>query len=227
MSVFGLLLAALLGSGPVASGGSVTISTVDADQWVGVDVDVEAWNQPTMSVDQEAVKGDASKVSADISRDGSETKITAVYRGEEKTSFFGLVHHGPNIRVHWVVHVPAGVTLSVRCANDPIVVNGVTGVLNAHTSNGNIDVAGAGSRVTAATSNGNVRAHVAALGAVPSIVLRSSNGDVTLSVPHGFNAPVKAGTSNGTVTNPLKNATGSGLVTMRSSNGDIVVTVSN
>ena len=225
--VFGLLLAAVLGSGPVAGGGSVAITTADANQWVGVSVDVQAWDQPTVRVEQEPRRGDASLVGAVISHDGEVTTITAQYRGDRKTSFFGLIHNRPGVSVRWIVHVPATAALKVTTANGSMSVSGVTAALDLHSSNGNIIVTGAGSTLTARSSNGNVEATVATLNGAPRVEMRSSNGNIALTVPSGFRAKVSAGTSNGKVRNSLPAGDGSGTASLHTSNGDITVTVSN
>lgn len=227
--MLGLLMAALLGSGAVTPGAPVTITTTDANQWVGVDMKIEAWDKPSVSVEQEAIKGDASLVGAIIEsqRSRSGMVITAQYRGTKTSSLFGFVRKSTNISVRWIVHVPVNSALSVDAANDSIAIAGVTAPIDAHTSNGDLEIEGAGSTVDARSANGNVHVDVAKLTGTPQIQLHSSNGDVILRVPRTFNARVTAHTSNGDVKNPFASATGSGSATLRTSNGDAIVTVSN
>lgn len=228
--MLGLLMAALLGSGAVSPGQPVTITTTDANQWVGVDIRVEAWDKPSVSVEQEPLKGDASLVGATIAlerdRNGAQV-VTAQYRGEKTTRLFGLIHDSANITVRWIVHVPMTSALRVESANDSIAVAGVVAPIHAHTSNGDVKIEGAGVSVDAGTSNGNVHVDVAKLSGAPQIEMHSSNGDVILRVPYGFSAHVTAHTSNGDVKNPFASATGAGSVTLGTSNGNAIVTVTH
>jgi hypothetical protein len=226
MMVFGLILAALIGSGPVAAHGSVTITTADANQWAGVDIHVVAWDQPTVRVEQEPIHGDATQVGAVITRSSGVTTITADYRGPRTSSLFGLLKKGSGVSVRWVVHVPATAVLSIDSANGAIAVEGVTAALSARTSNGGIKVSGAGPIVTARSSNGEVDVMIATLaGGTPKIEMRSSNGGLTLHVPKSFGTRVEAHTSNGAIDNPMKSASGAGSAVLRTSNGNIDVVV--
>lgn len=224
--VFGLILAAIVGTSPVAAHGSVAITTRDANQWAGVSIRVSAWDQSRVQVEQEVVRGDASQVGAIVTHEGDTTRITADYRGPRTSTFFGLMKRGSGVSVRWIVHVPANAPLVVESANGEILVDGVIAPVDAHTSNGAITIANAGPRVAANTSNGGVEVRLAATGVgSPHIEMHSSNGGLKLFVPRGFGAHVEAHTSNGTISNPFKSATGLGTVVLRTSNGNIDVVV--
>jgi hypothetical protein len=226
MMVFGLLLAAVVGSSPVSAHGSVAVTTSEANQWAGIDIHVSAWNQPTVQVEQEAIHGDATQVAAVITHANGVTTITADYRGPRTSSLFGLLKKGSGVSVRWIVHVPANMALSVVAANGEISVDGVTAALDARTSNGEVKIVGAGPIVTGRTSNGEVNVTIATLaGGAPNIDMRSSNGGLTLNVPKAFSTRVAARTSNGSIDNPFKGASGPGTAIMHTSNGDIDVVV--
>lgn len=225
MMVFGVILAAIVGTSPVAAHGSVAITTRDANQWAGVSISVSAWDQPRVEVEQEVVHGDASQFGAIVTHEGGTTRITADYRGPRTSTFFGLMKWGSGARVRWIVHVPANAPLVVESSNGEIQVDGVTAPIDAHTSNGAITIANAGPRVTAHSSNGEVEVRLGATAGVPQIDMHSSNGGLKLFVPRGFGARIDAHTSNGNISNPFTSATGAGSVVLRTSNGNIDVVV--
>lgn len=224
--MFGLILAAAIAGTPAGADSSITITATQANQWIASTIDVEAWNRPEISVEQEVQGGNPGDVHADITHNGSSITVTAVYTGTKKSYFFGLVHLGSSESFHWIVHVPATRPLKVEVANGRIAVTGVTAPLVATTSNGRIRVDGAGPNVEARTANGEIDASIATLaGGAPRVMLRTSNGRITLHVPHGFTTRVDASTSNGHVDNPLGSGGGPGSASARTSNGSIEITV--
>ncbi len=226
MSMFGLILAAAIAGAPAGADSSITITTTEANQWIGSTVDVEAWNRPEISVEQDVSRGKPGDVRADVTRNGRSITVTAVYTGEKKSYFFGLVHSGSGESFHWTVHVPANRPLMVDVTNGRISVSGVIAALVATTSNGRIKIDGAGPIVNARTANGEIDATIATLaGGPPRVTLRTSNGRIALHVPRGFTTHVDAGTSNGHVENPLSGGAGPGSASARTSNGSIEITV--
>lgn len=226
MSIVGLIFAAAIAGAPAGADSSVTITTTQANQWVGSTVDVEAWDRPEVSVDQEVRGGKPGDVRADIARNGKSITVTAVYAGEKKTYFFGLFHSGSGESFHWIVHVPATRPLMVDSSNGRIAVTGVTAPVVATTSNGIIRIDGAGPSVEARSANGEIDASIATLaGGPPRVTLRTSNGRITLRVPRSFTTRVDASTSNGRIENPLSGGGGPGSASARTSNGSIEITV--
>lgn len=226
MSIIGVIFAAAVAGAPVNAASNIAITTSEANKWVGSTVDVEAWDKPEISIDQEVSGGNANDVHADISRNGKSLTVTAVYTGSKTTYFFGLIRASSNESFHWTVHVPATRSLNVYVANGRISISNVTAPVAASTSNGTIKIDGAGPAVDAHTSNGSIDATIATLaGGPPQVVLRTSNGRIALHLPRGFTTRVDAHTSNGRIDNPLSGGGGPGSASARTSNGSIEITV--
>jgi Putative adhesin len=100
------------------------------------------------------------------------------------------------VRVSFIVTIPAGV------------------LVNAGTGNGDVTINGAGSEVVAATGNGRVLVS----GTTGRVTASTGNGRVTVE---GARGPVKASTGNGAVSV----TTSDGPVTASSGNGDIDVSM--
>jgi hypothetical protein len=225
MSIVGLIFAAAIGGAPVSADSKIVITTTEANRWIGSNVQVEAWNRPEISIDQEVSGGDTNDVRASMSRNGKTITVTAEYTGTKKSYFFGFIHWGSGQSFHWTVHVPASRPVEVDVANGRIAVNGVTAPVVAVTSNGTIRIAGAGPIVDARTSNGSIEATIATLdGGPPNVSLRTSNGRIGLHVPQRFTTHVDASTSNGHIDNPLSGGSGPGSASARTSNGSIEIT---
>ncbi|MBV8639209.1 MAG: DUF4097 family beta strand repeat protein [Candidatus Eremiobacteraeota bacterium] len=226
MSIIGLIFAAAIAGAPAGADSTITITTTQANQWAGSTVDVEAWDRPEISVEQEVNNGNPGDVSAEVSRNGKSLTVTAVYTGAKKTYFFGLVKGSWNESFHWTVHVPATRPLTVDVSNGRVSITNVTAPLVATTSNGRIRIDGAGPILEARTANGEIDAAIGTLaGGPPSVKLRSSNGRIALHVPSAFRTRVDASTSNGHIDNPLSDGGGPGSASARTSNGSIEITV--
>ena len=225
MSIFAVILAASLANVSVPPGGSITVDTKSANEWIGSHVTVQVWDRADVSVDQTVQGIAASDVHPVVTRDGNTVTITADYTGERKSAFFGLIHeHDDDKSFTWVVHVPSKRALNVRESNGGIDVHGVTAALDLSTANGRIAVDGAGPSVAAKTANGTIDVKMQTLaGGPPNVDLHTSNGWIHLRVPRGFSTRVAAHTSNGDVTNPFSDANGPGSATVRTSNGGIEV----
>ena len=226
MSIFAFILAAAVANAPVPPGSTVAIDTTEANTWIGSTIEVQAWNRPDVSVDQEVTGGNEDEVHAAVTRNGTAVTVTAQYTGERKSYFFGLLHSNSSKSFRWIVHVPAGRAVRVRETNGRIDVRGVTAALDLDTTNGRIAIAGAGPAISAHTDNGSIDATMTSLaGGAPKIALSSTNGGVRLHVPRGFTTRVEAHTANGDVKNPLHDGTGPGTVSVDTTNGEIEITV--
>jgi DUF4097 and DUF4098 domain-containing protein YvlB len=109
-------------------------------------------------------------------------------------------------------------------------------VIEAHTTNGNVDIRGAAGVSRATTTNGNVSVSVSAVAG--DLSASTTNGSVTLAIPKSANAELDLSTTNGsiradnlTVTisevskRRLKGRLGSGgpLLSARTTNGSIII----
>ncbi len=110
---------------------------------------------------------------------------------------------------------------TLRTTNGGVEVDKASGSITVRTSNGRVRVSGLRGRVDAETTNGSITAEIAEPAAGAPLVLRSSNGSVTVkldrwtgnplrvsttnasitvALPEGVNADLRAATSNGRVT---------------------------
>ncbi len=219
MSIFAVVLAAAtLTSAPVPGSG-VLVTTVKANNWVGVHVSVVGWAKNEVDVEAQTPN---PNVRARIDRTGNVTRVTAVYTGPHNTAFFGLFHWGDHKGVKWIVHVPATKTVTVRSVNAGVSVDGVRGAVDVGTDNGGVSVDHAGPDVRVRTDNGGVSVNVASLEGKPvAIDVHTDNGGVNVRVPKGTRARVETATSNGAVSNALGNGSGPGTITVKTSNGGI------
>lgn len=140
------------------------------------------------------------------------------------------------------VELPVGATVVAHSSNGPVTAdglagnvqltsnngrvtaNGPAGTIALHSSNGQVRVTGATSaRVSATSNNGSV--HVGFARPPQAVVAHSSNGSVTVGLPHSdISYRVEAHSSNGSVSTPVRtDPTGSRTITAVSSNGRVTV----
>jgi DUF4097 and DUF4098 domain-containing protein YvlB len=130
----------------------------------------------------------------------------------------------------------AGVTVSN--SNGAVVLTGTGGDAQVSTSNGDVTVQVHSGGVTINTSNGQIDCDLAALPAVKSAVLNTTNGKVILRLPPDVSCRITATTSNGTVVISgfyvqyeeqsqtrvrAKIGSGAASVTVTTTNGDITI----
>ncbi|WP_225848995.1 DUF4097 family beta strand repeat-containing protein [Streptomyces sp. HPF1205] len=143
------------------------------------------------------VKVDAS---ADISTTSVHRKVN--YRGDKPrgTSFsvedgvLTLSGCGKDCGVDYVVKVPAGLAVTGGTSNGSLTLSDV-GVVDVHTSNGEITVSGATGTVRLRTTNGSVHVDDAEGGDIDA---QTSNGEVTIRTATPQN--IKARTTSGSLT---------------------------
>jgi hypothetical protein len=103
-----------------------------------------------------------------------------------------------DVKVEFHVNVPAGVNLVANTVNGDVHARGLTGNLRVHTVNGECEIETAGSG-EASTVNGSVFATIGHADASDTLVFKSVNGSVTLSLPAGLDADVEGSTVNGAI----------------------------
>src|SRR5215469_7010048 len=117
MIIPALLLAAAVGSAPAPAGTTVSVDVTEANKWIGSRIEVQAWDRPEVTIEQEVINANASDVHPAISHTGSSVTIVAEYTGTRSEQFFGLIRHGSNGYFRWVIHVPSKSALRVRESN--------------------------------------------------------------------------------------------------------------
>jgi hypothetical protein len=120
-----------------------------------------------------------------------------------------------DVDVAFTVEVPASVAFLAKTTNGSIEAQGLTGVVEARSTNGNVRVAG-GERVIARTTNGSIairsageadarttngqiEARLGSLAGSGPLDFSTTNGSIVLDVPAGSNFEVDAQTSNGSI----------------------------
>jgi len=103
-----------------------------------------------------------------------------------------------DVSVHFTLRVPDGVHVSVNTVNGGIVVERVSGTVDAITVNGNIDARSTDGPVSARTVNGSINAAMGSLGS-DDLRYDTVNGTITLELPSGSNADLDISTVNGSV----------------------------
>jgi hypothetical protein len=109
--------------------------------------------------------------------------------------------------------------LYAETSNGPVEVLDSDGSVEAHSSNGHIRVEGLKGALDASTSNSSIRARIDRAG--DSVRLRSSNGQIDLTLPTGVQCPVSAHTSNSGITLRLPGEVNARLAAS-TSNGSIM-----
>jgi DUF4097 and DUF4098 domain-containing protein YvlB len=122
--------------------------------------------------------------------------------------------------------------------NGTVEIRGVRGPVDVETTNGSIRLAGIEGSARAETTNGTIEATVRKVDAAGRIVLSTTNGSVTASLPADLKADVDAETTNGRVrvAYPVQRRAGSTAralhatiggggvdLTLRTTNGNIVI----
>jgi len=110
-------------------------------------------------------------------------------------------------------------SLYAETSNGPVEVTDNDGPVEAHSSNGHIRIEGLRGTLEATTSNSSIRARIERPG--ESVRLRSSNGQIDLTMPDGVQCPVTAHTSNSGITLRLPGEVNARL-TAQTSNGSIM-----
>jgi len=103
--------------------------------------------------------------------------------------------------VDYAIQVPQNARLkTISSVNGRIVIDGVSGDIEASTVNGEMQVQGAGGDLKLSTVNGRIEAELASLGGSQSVSLNTVNGHIEATLPANADAEVSASTVNGGMT---------------------------
>jgi hypothetical protein len=103
-----------------------------------------------------------------------------------------------DVKVDFVVEVPAGVILNARTVNGGIEAEGLTGDVHAHTVNGSISVATDG-YAEAQTVNGSIDVAMSGRSFRNDLEFQTVNGGISVTFTGDVNADVSAETVNGSI----------------------------
>jgi len=156
-------------------------------------ISVEAWDRDEMQV--------RAKVHAWAE---SEARAWEIASGIEVTTGGKTSAAGPKRKqkegwsVSYRIMVPRNTDLDLASTNGGITIDGIKGDLRFRTTNGGIHLENVSGDVEGQTTNGGV--HIALSGDTwdgKGMVVQTTNGGVTLSVPSGYSAHLETATTNG------------------------------
>jgi hypothetical protein len=156
---------------------------------------------------REGRRGYAEDIDFDVIEHGDGVTICAVYptprRADEpnecRPGGRGRMNTRDNdVRVHFTVRVPEGVDFTGRTVNGEVLVESLTGNVEAFTVNGDVEVATTGF-AQAGTVNGSIRASLGRSDWSGPLEFETVNGSITVELPRGTGAEVTAKTINGNI----------------------------
>lgn len=186
--------------GRMAPGQSLEIRGVNGD------VRAEAGSgEAVVSAVKKARRSDPDDVRIEVVEHADGVTICAVYPGDGRRNTGcapGRSGH-PNVRnndvrVHFTVKVPAGVTLIGTTVNGEVEAAYLASDVEARTVNGGIRIATAG-HVEARTVNGSIVASMGRGDWLEGLELTTVNGSITLNLPWNVSTEVRASTVNGDI----------------------------
>jgi hypothetical protein len=226
-------------SGTVAPGSSIEIrglnGGITATRGSGPDVEVVAVKS--------ARRSDPSEVEIQVIPHAGGVTLCTLYPtpagrnqpNECGPNFSRMSTNNNDVSVEYTVRVPDGVLLFARTTNGGIEVEGVSGDVDASTTNGPIRIT-TGGMARARTTNGAIDISIGTLRGTDDLDFRTTNGSITLRVPSNLNANVRAATTNGGISSDfpitvqgsfgprrLEGVIGSGgrNIALQTTNGDV------
>jgi len=152
-------------------------------------------------------RGDANEVFVEVVEYPEGVTICAVYAKEAKPGrchrggvdsedHHGWSWHGEHSKLTFNVQVPRGVVLKALTTNGGIHGRDLNSVVNAATTNGNVDVS-TSEWASARTTNGSVTVNMGSAKWSGEVALMTTNGSVHASLPGSAEFAVRAATTNG------------------------------
>ena len=153
-------------------------------------------------------KGNPADVRIETSRYGSGDQsalVCAIWNAQTTCDERGY-HNQPrrwndnnDVRVDFIVKLPAGVRAELISVNGTIRVVGASAEIIAETVNGGIDASTAVGPIRAETVNGDITVRMDALRGNEALSFETVNGDVTAILPASFEGDVELETVNGSL----------------------------
>lgn len=187
--------------GAVARGDAVTIRGVNGE----ITARAASGNQVVVRATKTGRRDDPSSVDIQVVEDADGVLVCAVYPARDRDrpnrcargNAYRMNNERNDVRVDFVVEVPAGVELDAVTVNGEVRASGLSGRVKAVTVNGSIDIETAGV-ISATTVNGSIEAR---MGTAPTdrIEFTTVNGGIRLVLPRNANADVEIETVNGQI----------------------------
>ena len=156
-------------------------------------ISVEAWDRNEMQVRAKVQGWGESDARAREILDGVDVMVGGKISADGPKS-----KNKEGWSVSYRIMVPRNTDLDLASTNGGITIDGISGELRFRTTNGGIHLENVGGDVEGQTTNGGV--HIALTGDTWSgkgMVVQTTNGGVTLSVPSGYSAHLETATTNG------------------------------
>ncbi|HEY6269685.1 MAG TPA: DUF4097 family beta strand repeat-containing protein [Candidatus Acidoferrum sp.] len=106
--------------------------------------------------------------------------------------------HGNRAKIDFGVHVPRGVNFHGLTTNGSVVGRNLASVVEAETTNGNVDVS-TSEWASATTTNGGIRVSMGGAKWTGELKVRTTNGSVEVTMPASAEFRVNAATTNGKI----------------------------
>lgn len=104
--------------------------------------------------------------------------------------------HGNRVKINFDVQVPRGVRFNARTTNGNVLGRGLDSVVEAMTTNGNVEVA-TSEWASATTTNGGVRLSIGNAKWTGELEVKTTNGSVDVTLPASAEFKLDAATTNG------------------------------
>lgn len=246
---------------PLEPGGSLRIQSQNGH------ITIETWSESKASVqitriakanEEKQVDALLKEMQADVTLSPGRIEIVSRFpKRAESVGFWDMLgQRVTSMNIHYHVKVPARTGLELQTTNGDLQIRGVAGAVSGSTVNGSVEVRGIKGPVevettngsihlrgvegsaSAETTNGTIEAVVHRVDAGGHILLSTTNGSVTASLPEDLKAVVDAETTNGRVrvAYPVQRLAGSTAralhatiggggvnLTLRTTNGNIVI----
>ena len=246
---------------PFEPGGTLRIKSQNGH------ITIETWSEPKASIqitriakanEEKQVDALLKEMQAEVTLSPGGIEILSRFpKRTESVGFWDVLgQRVTSMNIHYHVKVPARTGLEIETTNGDLQIRGIAGVVSGRTVNGSVEVrrtkgtvevastngsirlAGIEGSASAETTNGTIEAEVPRVDADGRILLSTTNGSVTASLPSDLGADIDAETTNGRVRigYPVQRHAGSTAralhakigdggvnLTLRTTNGNIVI----
>lgn len=197
----------------------------------GVNGDIRAvaaeGNEVVVEAERRGRRSDPSSVRIEVVEHADGVTICAVYPTPENARRENECRPGGgsnnvnrnDVKVQFVVRVPAGVRFAAGTVNGDVDARGIRADVKAATVNGSVDVRTSGF-AEARTVNGDITLQLGSSTFTDDVEFETVNGSITIEMPEGLNADFRASTVNGSIDSDFP-ITVTGKVSRRSLRGSI------
>jgi hypothetical protein len=190
-------------TGSIATGRTVEIKGVNGS----IAAEAASGNQVEVSATKTGRRSDPAEVNVRVVEHPNGVTICAVYPssdpGNPNTCEPGGGGHmntrNNDVKVDFVVRVPAGVHFNGRTVNGGVEVRSLGGNVDASTVNGEVNISTAG-YAQARTVNGSIKTQMGRADWPKTLGFKTVNGGIELELPADLNTKVQADTVNGQIT---------------------------